>query len=440
MAANPIIAAIRAALSQIGVPYRFGAEDPGEAFDCSGLTRWALSKAGLDLPHQSTAQARTLPRIGRADLRPGDLVFFSYGRLGSGVVDHVGIYLGRGLMIDASGRNSPVDVGPVDWAHFVQGGSVYSRIPGAEAPPFERVQMIARRLGVAAEIELAPNKDPSVRARERARGKRERGLSRGDLAGILRGFGLPPNMFDNLIDQAVRNQWSAAQFEAELYSSDEFAEAFPGIFAPDGSLKMSPAEYLRLAYGDGGYQDIARQFGIRLDRKRIGALIGGNVSPDEWYERAEILREAKHNEIYRENWNRVLRALGRPELDRKDWFRFLAGHSDERIANLEEAASLVGAFDVRPREAMAAARQIGGGGEFVDMAELVEQVRQVMDVIEPELRAAGITAADIAVLEAGSDVKGIAPRLQQILRNRQALIRAASGGRVGSFAPPPEGL
>lgn len=438
MAGNPILAIIRAALSQIGVPYRFGAQSPGEAFDCSGLTRWALGKVGLELPHQSTAQARALARLGRGELRPGDLVFFRYGRLGD-QIDHVGIYLGRGLMIDASGSNSPVEVGPVDWDHFVQGGSVYARLGAPEPPSFDRIQMLARRLGVAEDLSRAQTEDPSLRARERARAKRA-GLGPGDLAGILRGFGLSPNLFDDLIDQAVRNQWSAAQFEAELYASGEFAEAFPGIFRADGSLKMTPAEYLRLAYGDGGYQDIARQYGIRLDRRRIGMLVENDISPDEWLERAEILREARRNEIYRQNWNRVLRSLGRPELDRKDWYRFLAGRTDERIANLEEAATLVGELGVAPREAMRAARQIGGGGEFLDLAELVAQVRRLMDVVEPELRAAGITAADIAVLEAGSDPKGIARRVEQIVRNRQALTRATSGGRVATFAPTPEGL
>lgn len=252
----------------------------------------------------------------------------------------------------------------------------------------------------------------------------------GELAGILRGFGLNPRLFDDLIHEAIVNQWSPFQFQAELYRSAEFKDTFPGIFNPDGSLKMSPAEYLRLAYGDGGYIDIARQFRIKLDRDRIGMLIHGNKSPAEWAFEASVLQEARSNEIYRQSWNQLLQSMGKDPLDKGDWFNFVAGRTNARIENLHEAATLLGieGVTITSAEALAAARQIGLPGEMVDLKVLVNQLKDIRDFVAPELRAAGITDADLAVLESGADPKNLRTRLEQIVKNRQALVGAGLGG------------
>ena len=52
-------------------------------------------KAGVSLPHSSGAQYASLPHVGRAQLRAGDLVFFG------SPIHHVGIYEGGGVMINA---------------------------------------------------------------------------------------------------------------------------------------------------------------------------------------------------------------------------------------------------------------------------------------------------------------------------------------------------
>lgn len=88
------VAALRAATLQLGKPYVWGAEGPG-SFDCSGLTSWAFSHAGLTLPRSSSQQALVGTPIAWNDLRPGDLVFYYRP------VSHVGIYAGDGVFIDA---------------------------------------------------------------------------------------------------------------------------------------------------------------------------------------------------------------------------------------------------------------------------------------------------------------------------------------------------
>jgi cell wall-associated NlpC family hydrolase len=79
--------AVAAAQDAIGSPYA-SAGTTKEGFDCSGLTRWAFRKAGIKLPHSSYDQYEMGEKVERADVLPGDLVFFDTA--GSGA-SHVGI-------------------------------------------------------------------------------------------------------------------------------------------------------------------------------------------------------------------------------------------------------------------------------------------------------------------------------------------------------------
>lgn len=105
--------AIRAALSQLGVPYRYAMSSPGKAFDCSGLTAYAWGKAGVGLPRNSRAQYASLPRIPKELAKAGDLIF-----TGS-PIHHVGIYLGNGTMVHAPQSGDVVKVGPIRWYKVV---------------------------------------------------------------------------------------------------------------------------------------------------------------------------------------------------------------------------------------------------------------------------------------------------------------------------------
>jgi peptidoglycan DL-endopeptidase CwlO len=108
--ANPNAAAvIRFAQSQLGKPYEYGAAGPN-TWDCSGLTMVAWSQAGVGLPHSAAGQWDDTVRISYADLRPGDLVFFYQP------VDHVGIYVGNGTMIDAPHTGANVEYDSIWWS------------------------------------------------------------------------------------------------------------------------------------------------------------------------------------------------------------------------------------------------------------------------------------------------------------------------------------
>lgn len=97
-------AAMTIALAQRGKPYKWAGAGPNN-FDCSGLVLFAYARAGRPgLPHSSAMQARLGVAVSRAHLRPGDLVFFHHP------VSHVGIYVGRGLMVDAPHTGAVVRV------------------------------------------------------------------------------------------------------------------------------------------------------------------------------------------------------------------------------------------------------------------------------------------------------------------------------------------
>jgi cell wall-associated NlpC family hydrolase len=105
--------AIAAAMSQLGVGYRFASAIPGVAFDCSGLTRWAWGQAGVGLPNNSRAQAAATPDVPQSAIQPGDLIFYY------SPISHVGIYIGGGQMVHATNPGDVVKVAGVNWGKVV---------------------------------------------------------------------------------------------------------------------------------------------------------------------------------------------------------------------------------------------------------------------------------------------------------------------------------
>jgi cell wall-associated NlpC family hydrolase len=92
--------AVEWAYREIGKPYVWAAAGPN-SFDCSGLTQYVWAKAGVYLDHYTGAQWHEGTRVSRAQLQPGDLVFFVGSDGSYSVPGHVGIYVGGGQMIDA---------------------------------------------------------------------------------------------------------------------------------------------------------------------------------------------------------------------------------------------------------------------------------------------------------------------------------------------------
>jgi cell wall-associated NlpC family hydrolase len=99
--------AIEFARQQIGKPYVYAATGPN-SYDCSGLTMAAYKAAGISMPHYSGSQYSMFPKVPIDQLEPGDLVF-----RGSGGSDHVGLYIGNGMMIHAPHTGDVVKIAAV---------------------------------------------------------------------------------------------------------------------------------------------------------------------------------------------------------------------------------------------------------------------------------------------------------------------------------------
>lgn len=99
---NPHQIALLSALTQVGVPYQRNSSKPGVAFDCSGLTSFAWSQAGVAIAHQSSSQIRAASPRDLLTAQAGDLVYYP---------GHVMMWLGvDNVIVHAVGHGRYVEV------------------------------------------------------------------------------------------------------------------------------------------------------------------------------------------------------------------------------------------------------------------------------------------------------------------------------------------
>jgi cell wall-associated NlpC family hydrolase len=104
---------VRVAYAYRGARYRSGGSS-ASGFDCSGFVKFVYASHGIKLPHSSRAMFNYGTPVAKSNLKPGDLVFFSYGRRG---ISHVGIYAGSGKFIHASTHSTGVRVDSLNSYH-----------------------------------------------------------------------------------------------------------------------------------------------------------------------------------------------------------------------------------------------------------------------------------------------------------------------------------
>jgi cell wall-associated NlpC family hydrolase len=149
------LAVVQAAVAQVGQPYVWGGDWPGPrspwgaqahgGFDCSGLVWWAFKAApgtsqmalGTDIVGRTADQMafeRPRERLPVAAAAPGDLVFFGPQGPKSkrGTIEHEGIALGNGWMIQSSGSRGGVSISFLE--DYWPSATAFARRPAALGP------------------------------------------------------------------------------------------------------------------------------------------------------------------------------------------------------------------------------------------------------------------------------------------------------------------
>lgn len=85
----------------VGYKYVYGGASPSTGFDCSGLVYYICGKLGCKVNRTADAQANNGVYVEKANLQPGDLVFFTDYKTNTGI-GHVGIYIGNNQFVHAS--------------------------------------------------------------------------------------------------------------------------------------------------------------------------------------------------------------------------------------------------------------------------------------------------------------------------------------------------
>ncbi|WP_405591702.1 C40 family peptidase [Streptomyces sp. NBC_01092] len=112
--------AIEWAMHQLGTLYQWGGSctdshgpDPMGRCDCSSLMQQAYAHADVHLTRTTYTQVGEGKAVSAKNLKPGDLIF---SRGTAARPEHVGMYMGEGLVIEAPRTSKPVRITPIkDW-------------------------------------------------------------------------------------------------------------------------------------------------------------------------------------------------------------------------------------------------------------------------------------------------------------------------------------
>ncbi len=104
---------VNLALSYVGYPYVWAGASPSVGFDCSGLIYYVYKQFGYNLYRAGDEMAKNGIEVEESDLQPGDIIIFS--RKSDGGIQHLGLYVGDGMMVHAQSSKTGVVISRYDY-------------------------------------------------------------------------------------------------------------------------------------------------------------------------------------------------------------------------------------------------------------------------------------------------------------------------------------
>ena len=137
-------------------------------WDCASLVRYAMKQIGISMVSGATSQWKKTKwaRKGTIDQLPKDQVACLYRWTGS-VMQHTGIYLGDGYVIDARGSGAGViksKLSSYPWTHFGQPQGLIKKEQTNEVISVSYQAKVVADSGSTVRMRSAPSKEASVSA------------------------------------------------------------------------------------------------------------------------------------------------------------------------------------------------------------------------------------------------------------------------------------
>jgi cell wall-associated NlpC family hydrolase len=109
-------ALVNYAMNYVGYPYVWATHGPS-SFDCSGFTYWVVKNvSGKNIGTGTWTQVSAGTPVSRANLQPGDLVFFQNTYTAG--LSHVGLYIGGNQFIHAQNESTGVVISSLDSTYY----------------------------------------------------------------------------------------------------------------------------------------------------------------------------------------------------------------------------------------------------------------------------------------------------------------------------------
>lgn len=254
----------------IGTPYVWGGTTP-EGFDCSGLLQYIFAKNGVQLPRVSSRQAQAGQAVAVKDAQPGDLIAFDNSSARPGV-DHIGVYLGNGKMLQAPRAGRNVEIVPVNLNRAV----TIRRVLPPNA--YQGLPKQGEKYVYRANVTPGATNPTSITA-EAGGGDIGTGGAPADPQQAIAEYGYIAELANSVpdikktLEKAIAEGWTPTRFQAEIQKTGWWQKTTESQRQIEILKKSDPQEYRRRRQQTIDFMVItARNLGVEEGNQRIFIL------------------------------------------------------------------------------------------------------------------------------------------------------------------------